>query len=300
MPDAVLEPRGPFTLASAARFVAGWEAGNQAGGDAAAGRGEAPAEVRLGFLVDDWSGHAGVLLRQAEPHGPVEVTLAALTASDAGRAIAQAARVVSLDHDGTGFPALGERDAVVGRAQAASGFLRPVLFHSPYEAGCWAVISARIRHAQAATLRDALSAEHGATLDVAGETLPGFPAPERLLAVEGVPSLPEEKLRRLHGIARAALEGRLDRDALLAAGQEEAVRRLRELRGIGPFWADGIFLRAVGPTDALAPGEPRLRRKVAELYGRPEVAEDDGAFAELAEGWRPWRTWTSVLLRAPG
>src|SRR5205085_1133386 len=66
-------------------------------------------------------------------------------AADAERVIAQAARVVSLDHDGTGYAALGERDPVIGRLQRTSGYLRPVLFHSPYEAACWAVISARLR-----------------------------------------------------------------------------------------------------------------------------------------------------------
>ena len=55
MADAELElvPRGPFSLAASARFLAGWPPGDQP--DAA----EHPV-VRLGFLVDDWSGVAGV------------------------------------------------------------------------------------------------------------------------------------------------------------------------------------------------------------------------------------------------
>jgi DNA-3-methyladenine glycosylase II len=214
--------------------------------------------------------------------------------------IAQAARVVSLDHDGTGYAELGDRDAVVGRLQRASGHLRPVLFHSPYEAACWAVISARLRQPQAARARDALAAEHGARLSVADERLLGFPAPERLLSVESIPGLTAEKVNRLHGVARAALEGRLDRDTLLAAGQERAVAELQELRGIGPFWADGIYLRAVGPTDAVTVNEPRLRAKAAALYDVPAAADDEGAFRALAERWRPWRCWAGVLVRAAG
>jgi len=57
----------------------------------------------------------------------------------------QASRIVSLDRDGTGYDSLGERDGVVGEFQRKSGWLRPVLFHSPYEAACWGVISARAR-----------------------------------------------------------------------------------------------------------------------------------------------------------
>jgi DNA-3-methyladenine glycosylase II len=283
-----LEPRGPFDLAAAARFIAGWPPASSA---AAAG-----AEVRLAFLVDDWSGHAGVVLRQ-DADGRVQMTIETGSAADPARVIAQAARVVSLDHDGSGYAALGERDAIVGELQRATGYLRPVLFHSPYEAAAWSVISARVQHAQAARVRDALSERYGGTLTLAGEPRVTFPAPERLLAVDSFPGLPEVKLPRLHAIARAALEGRLDREPLLAAAPEAALASLQELPGIGPFYAALILLRAVGTTDVLAAGEPRVRARAAERYG---IADDADAFSALAERWRPFRTWVSVLLRAAG
>lgn len=277
--EFALEPRGPFTLASAARFIAGWPpAKRPPGGD---------DEVRLEFLCDDYSGDASVVLRQ-DADGTVRGTIAGGSTAEPRRVIAQAARIVSLDHDGTGYAQLGERDPVVGRLQRESGYLRPVLFHSPYEAACWAVISARLRQPQAVRVREALS--DGGT----------FPPPAALLGRESIAGLTAEKVARLHGIARAALEGRLDREALLAAGQEDAVARLRELRGIGPFWADGIYLRAVGPTDGLTLHEPRVRAKAAEHYGAPEAVSDDDAFLALAERWRPFRTWVSVLMRAAG
>jgi DNA-3-methyladenine glycosylase II len=166
-----VEPRGPFTLASAARFIAGWPPAHDAG---AAGD-----EVRLAFLVDDWSGPAGVVLRQRDGvvHGEVD-------AANQARAWEQALRVVSLDHDGRGYAAVGERDPVVGERQQRSGFLRPVLFHSAYEAACWSVISARVQPAAAAKLRDSLSGQHGETITVAGEERVTFPAPERLLELQ--------------------------------------------------------------------------------------------------------------------
>jgi DNA-3-methyladenine glycosylase II len=293
--DFVLEPRGPFALRSAARFIAGWPPAARPG---AAGGDE--AVVRLAFLVDDWSGHAGVVLRQEEEHGPVAGTIVETSAADPERMRAQAARVVSLDHDGIGWGELGERDEVIGALQRSSGWLRPVLFHSPYEAACWAVISARIRQTQAARIRDELSAAHGGRVTVDGEELVSFPAPEALLALEEVRGLAEEKLRRLHGIAEAALEGHLDRTRLLAMDRDEALAALRELRGIGPFWAEGILLRAVGTTDAVTLAERLGRGKAAAAYDMPEAIDDDAAYLALAERWRPFRTWASVLLRAAG
>ena len=160
--------------------------------------------------------------------------------------------------------------------QEASGYLRPVLFHSPYEAAAWSVISARTGHAQAVKLRDAL-----------GET---FPAPEQLLELQALAGLPANKIPRLHGIAQAALEGKLDREPLLAKDPDVAYTELQELPGIGPFYAGLILIRAVGTTDVAAKGEPRLEQAVQVRYGKP--------FGEVVDGWRPFRTWISVLIRA--
>ncbi len=286
-----IEPRGPFTLASAARFIAGWPP--TSGGD----RELDEQVVRLGFLVDDWSGHAGVLLSQ-DGRGTVRGKIVESTADDLDRVRAQVARIFSLDHDAAGYAKVGERDAVVGELQRASGWLRPVLFHSPYEAACWAIISSRLRPPVAARLRDRLAGEHGGTVSVEGVEFRTFPAPERLLAVSSVEALSQEKLRRLHAIARAALDRVLDRERLLALDPGDAIEALLELPGIGPFWSHLILLRAVGPTDVLALGERRLRAAAAERYGAPAVVSDDEAFVALAERWRPFRTWVGVLLRA--
>lgn len=318
-----VEPRGPFSLAAAARFVAGWPParGVAAGQEPAAG-GEV-AVVRLAFAVDDWSGHAGVVLQQepgplasqpgplASQPGPLasqpgtaprlvigEIVSAPPGPGSLARVREQALRILSLDHDGHGFAELGARDPVIGERQRATEHLRPVLFHSPYEAACWAVLSARTHWARAARLRALL----GERLDVADRPLEIFPPPQQLLdagrRLTDRAGLSAEKAERLHGIARAALAGALDVDRLRALGPDHAAAELRRLRGIGPFWADAIVLRAVGPADALTLHEPRLRAAAAAAYGRPEVEADDAAFTALAEGWRPYRTWVSLLLRA--
>ncbi len=59
-------------------------------------------------------------------------------------------------------------------------------------------------------------------------------------------------------------------------------------------------MRAVGTTDALTLGEKRSRVAAAEAYETPEVVDDDGTFASVAERWRPFRTWVAGLLRATG
>lgn len=257
-----IEPRGPFSLASTARFIAGWPPGQ---GDIT------EDTVRLHFLVDDWSGPAHVTLTQDG-----DTVRAEVEADHEQRALEQATRIVSLDHDGRAYPEID--DPIVRELQERSGYLRPVLFHSPYEAAAWSVISARTGHAQATKLRDAIST--GGT----------FPAPEELLKLDHVDGLPDLKIPRLHGIAHAALEGRLDREPLLAQDSNEAYTELQELPGIGPFYAGLILIRAVGPTDLAPKGEPRLEAAAKERWGRP--------LSEIVDGWKPFRTWVSVLVRA--
>ena len=92
----------------------------------------------------------------------------------------------SLDHDGPGFEALGERDPAFGALQRALPGLRPVCFTLPYECAAWAVISQRISMRQAAVIQDRLIADQGERLTVAGQEVGAFPAPDRLLAVPHV------------------------------------------------------------------------------------------------------------------
>ena len=102
---------------------------------------------------------------------------------------------------------------------------------------------------------------------------------------------------RLHGVARAALEGRLDVTTLKDLGPDAAMIELQTIKGIGPFYSALIVIRGTGFTDVLPVNEPRLLNLVAALYDFSEVPTPDQLQA-LAEPWRPFRTWTAVLIRA--
>lgn len=277
-----LRPLGPFELRESATFGYGHRLDPTFDG-----------VMRTAFCVDGYEAGAGVEIRQDD--AGVHVTVHGT--ADPAKATAQVARMLSLDHDGTGFPAVGGRDPVIGRLQAAAPGLRPVEFHSPYEAAAWSVLSARRPARQMAQLRDRLAAAHGTTFTLAGQQWHSFPTPRALLQVQEFPGLPELKLTRLHAVARAALDGRLHVARLVALGPEAAMTELRELPGIGPFYASLIVLRACGLADVLVVNEATALDAMARLYdlpGPPSPAEVAG----LAEAWRPFRTWAAVLIRA--
>jgi len=275
MADLVLEPRGPFSLAAAGRFLAEFPPADHTGV-------EPDGTVRLGFVRDDFSGVAKVTLRQAREDGPVEVDI-----DGDGDVGPQLERILGLEHDGDAFVAVLDGDPVLRRLWERTGHLRQVSFPSPYEAACWSVIALRLRQPQAVQVRRRIEAAIG---DGA------FPVPERLAGLEAVEGLSEAKAERLRAMARAALDGRLDPYELRALPQDEAIARLRELPGLGPFYASLVLLRATGATDAFFPIE-RLRHAAARAYDLPEAPSEE-AFTAMAERWRPFRSWACVLLRA--
>ena len=265
--------KGPYDLAGQSEFFGGGWTRPADGG------------IVMAFPVEGWTHSAAVTLRQEQDKIQGRVY------GGAGPAWEQALAVLSLDEDGTGYPAVGERDPVIGKLQQEHGYLRPVLFHSPYEAACAFIIGHRLRIEQGRAVRARMARDYGESFDVNGTTVHAFPAPRQLLELSEVPGINDEKITRLHGVARSALDGRLDRARLRAAPLAEALAVVRELRGVGEFFAAAIVLRGAGRVDAV-PGDDMTRAGIERQYG---PGADAGA---ITEAWRPYRMWCSVLIHA--
>jgi DNA-3-methyladenine glycosylase II len=280
---------GPFSLTAAAAFGFGPSTGRPY-----------PAEdlMRLAFVTDDLQHQVGVLLSQ-EPGAEGDLIAEVSGTADLGAVDHQIRRILSLDRPAEGWVAAGHRDPVLGGVQAAHPGLRPVLFHSPYEAAAWAMISQRRHRSQAAALRRRLSAEAGRAFELGGVTEHAFPLPERLLDLREFPGLEPQRIERLHGVARAALAGQLDPHRLAAMEADEAIAELQRIPGLGPVYAGLVELRSTGVSDALTLAEPRLPSYLQHYYGLPEVPDAE-TIRRLAEPWRPFRTWAGVLFRTAG
>jgi DNA-3-methyladenine glycosylase II len=254
--------------------------------------------MRMAFCVDGegYSRQAAVAVTQ-EDDGTVHGAVQGDAEIEAVRV--QTARVLSLDRDARPFLAVGERDPVMARLLAAAPGLRPVLFYSPYEAAIWSVLSARRSARQMAPVRDRLSERHGTTFDVVGETVAALPTPEQMRTVVSFPGIPENKLARMHAIAEAAQRGELDAERLRAMDADEAMLGLQQLEGIGPFYSALIVIRSTGHADVLPENEPRGLALAGRLYGLGHDASPE-EMRVIAERWRPFRTWATVLLRAAG
>jgi DNA-3-methyladenine glycosylase II len=78
---------------------------------------------------------------------------------------------------------------------------------------------------------------------------------------------------------------------------EAAQTELQQLPGIGPFYSSLIVVRASGYADAPSLGESRSRAAIQEAYGIDHDLSD-AELLDLADTWRPFRTWVSVMMRA--
>ena len=279
---------GPFSLAAAAGFGFGPSTGRPfPDGDV----------MRLAFAADDLKHHVGAALRQ-NPDG----SLAAEISGDADPAAAEAQirRILSIDADPAGWLAAGQADPVLGQVQQAFPGLRPVLFHSPYEAAAWSVLSQRRHRSQATALPAAALGRRGRHVHYRGPAMRSrsrcrsscwtsarFPGSRR----PGWRACTGSRARRWTASSRPPTSR--------PRRPRRRWRGLRTIKGLGPVYAMLVYLRSTGVRDAAALGEPRLASYLQHYYGLASLPSTEEV-ARIAEPWRPFRTWASVLFRVAG
>jgi DNA-3-methyladenine glycosylase II len=289
-----LMPRGAFSLAASIRFLEGFTPAWYYPGPAGV--------LEFAFPVEGSWRTVGVRVRQDDTGGAGPVTAEIVSPAEPDAELVaevrpQVERILSLDVDGSGFAAVGERDPVVGEVQRRYPGLRPVGFWSPYEAAAWTIIGYRIRITQAAAIKARMAERLGEPVSFGGRVVHAFPSPQRLAKLDTFPGLAGRKPEWLRSLALAALDGQLDAARLRAMPPDEALADLKKLPGIGDFSAGLTLLRGAGAPDAVPTAEPRLARAVALAYGLPGPATPEQVL-QISEQWRPYRTWVTLLLRA--
>ena len=279
----VLQPRGEFSFEEAAGFGFGPRTPDTDGD-----------RLRIACVGDDLSSSFAAVVRP-DGDGSLHCALAGSSSDDAARA--QIERILSLDHDGAEWARIADADPKLAELRRLRPGSRPVLFHSPYEAAAWSIISLRRGRTQGQNLRARIAAALGEPIELEGESLDVFPTPERLLEADAsIQGLDPNRAERVHGVARAALEGHLEPELLRSMEPAEAIEHLTRIHGLGPYYAGLVLVRSSGTADALPVAEKKLLAATARLYGKRSLT--DSGLAKLAEDWRPFRTWAGVLIRS--
>ncbi len=189
-----------------------------------------------------------------------------------------------------------QSDRRLRRAIARRPGLRVPGAWEPFETAVRAVIGQQISVAAAVTVARRLVEAFGTPFPgLPGGPWRGFPTPETLASapLEEVPGL---RLRApvVRALARAVCSGALRLDGTCSLAEVESA--LRAIRGIGPWTASIVALRALGDADALPAADLGLRRAL----GRGRHLASAGEVERRAERWRPWRGYATLWLWSEG
>lgn len=186
--------------------------------------------------------------------------------------------------------------AVVAKHLGGDSWLGPVLARHPglrtpgawdgFELSVRAILGQQVSVAAATTIAGRLARRFGRVVEGADGLDRLFPAPEQLAEAPieevGVISARAGSIRAL---ACAVLAGEVSFSNTPAS---EVTRSLQVLRGIGPWTAQYIAMRALGDPDAFLAGDLVLRQRAGGCTARE--------LERHAERWRPWRSSAVMLM----
>ncbi|MFD4841287.1 AlkA N-terminal domain-containing protein [Achromobacter sp. NPDC058515] len=209
--------------------------------------------------------------------------------------IARLRRVFDLASDPVAIAAQFSQDPVMTALIQARPGLRVPGAWDGFELAMRAVLGQQITVVAAIRLAGKLVAAHGAPMvRPEGGLTHVFPLPETVAAAELASlGMPRSRAATLSAVAAAAVADRHLFDA--AGGLEEAVRRLRTIRGVGEWTAQYIALRQLREPDAFPSADIGLIRALERLESR---AYTPAQLLARSEPWRPWRAYAAQHLWA--
>ena len=212
---------------------------------------------------------------------------------DLTAAVQRCRRLLDLDADPSAVTAaLAASGPVLGPLALANPGRRVPGHVDGNELALRAVLGQQVSVAAARRLGARLVAAYGKPLERPEGTLTHcFPTAETLAAADpGTLPMPRARATALTGLAAALASGDLSLDP--GAERDRAEAQLLALPGIGPWTAGYIRMRALSDPDAFVPGDVGVVEALGRLGAVPAVrSRAVKAGAELAEGWRPWRSY---------
>ena len=97
--------------------------------------------------------------------------------------------------------------------------------------------------------------------------------------------------------AQRFIDGRLSEAGLSKLTDDEAIRQLTEVKGIGPWTAKGALLIALQRPNLVRTDDVALRNSIQAHYGLHHLPDPDEV-AALAKRWSPYGSLASSLLLA--
>jgi DNA-3-methyladenine glycosylase II len=104
-----------------------------------------------------------------------------------------------------------------------------------------------------------------------------------------------QKLTYLKDLSKRVSKGTIDLESLRVMEDEEIIRILDEVRGIGPWTVHMLLIFTLGRTDVFPVDDLGVKKGVQEVYSLKEMPKKD-EMERLSESWHPYRTVASLYL----
>jgi len=133
-----------------------------------------------------------------------------------------------------------------------------------------------------------------------GGRVPGADAGELAAVDQGTLrgfGLSRRKAATVLDLAQRFSDGRLSEAELRELPDQEVIRRLTEVKGIGAWTVQGALLIALQRPDVIRTDDLALRHSIQARYGLDHLP-DPAEVADFARHWRPYRSLASSLLLA--
>lgn len=214
-----------------------------------------------------------------------------------GEVVSEVARQFASDLDLEPFYALAARDPVLRHLAVHFRGMRIPQAAQVFETLISAIIEQQVNLSFAHQVKKALIETYGRSVEFEGRRYFAFPEPAALAIAS-----PRE-LRRIQvsgpkasyiiRISRLTLDGTLDLEGLREIEPALAYEKLLAQKGVGPWTAQYVGLRALGHRDCLPAADVGLQKMVRYFYGLrkqpgPERVEK---LAKSLTGWRSYATF---------
>jgi DNA-3-methyladenine glycosylase II len=256
-------------------------------------------------LIDRWDGKTysrtlviggapfTVAVRQARPDAPLCIGIGGPEVDpNVGKEIRRkVAIMLGVREDLAAFYRLAEQDRRLAPLVEKFKGVKPPRFPSVFEGLVNGIACQQLSLTVGIRLLNRLAERFGRRASRSEASGPAFPRPEELAAAK-----PEEirqlgfnrrKAETIIGISQDVMEGRLDLEGLQALNDEEAVRRLVELRGIGRWTAEYTLLRGMGRWHIFPVGDQGALNGLARWL-RLRVPIDTVRAQRLLARWKPY------------
>lgn len=189
-------------------------------------------------------------------------------------------------YDKSALEHLRKKDKKLGAAIERIGLIERQVIPDLFTALVHSIAGQQVSSRAAATV-------WGRFLDYFGDINPASIAAASLEEIQQL-GISMRKAQYIKGVAEAALQGKLDLQELNHLPDEEVVKRLVSLHGVGVWTAEMMLIFSLQRPDVVSWGDYGIRRGMMRLYGLPDLSREQ--FDKYRKRYSPYGSVASLYL----